>query len=78
MVFWWARAWEVASPGLDPVEWLRVVMAELDAKFRSWKMPQEEDDLCGCADPQLVAALEFIAALIPDEDEPPPVAARDS
>ncbi len=69
MVYWQARALELVSPGADLAQWLRSVLAELNTKFASWKVPDEGDDPYGCADPQLVAALEIIAAMFPDEKE---------
>lgn len=65
-----ARTWDAIGQGAGLAVWLRSAAADLGARFGSWKSQGEEDeDILGCADPQLVAALEFLASLIPDEEE---------
>jgi hypothetical protein len=57
-------------PAYGIVEWLRALLASLSARFASWKGEgEDEENLLGAADPELVAALEFIAALLKDEPE---------
>lgn len=66
---WQAVVVEAAPEWVNPFEWLRSALATLGEKFGSWRNDDNDDnDVFGCADPQLVAALEFIASLIPDEE----------
>lgn len=69
MMFLQARTWDLASPSLAAMERLRLWLSELNARFGSWKTPDDEDDILNSADPQLVAALEFVASLFADEKE---------
>lgn len=57
---------EGALPAPDLWEWARAFLLELGARFASWKSGCE-DDPGSAADPQLVAALEFLAGLMPEE-----------
>lgn len=56
------RAW----PALDPWEWVRAFLAEWGARLAAWKSGGE-DDPSSAADPQLVAALEILAGLMPED-----------
>ncbi len=58
---------EAAPESVNPLEWLRSALAALWAKFGSWQPVEEDDEPLDCADPQLVAALEFIASLLPED-----------
>lgn len=62
-----ARSWAMGHQVLALPEWLRAALAKLSALFGSWKDDGEEEDLMGAADPEVVAALQFLASIIPDE-----------
>ncbi len=61
------RTWEAGRPTLGPLEWLRAALSNLSALFGSWKSDGDEEDLVSGADPEVVAALQFLASIIPDE-----------
>lgn len=63
-----ARAWEVGPPTLGLMEWLRAWLASWSARFDSWKTEGDEDDLLTGADPEMVAALQFLASLLPNDE----------
>ncbi len=62
-----ARSWEVGQPTSGLLEWLRAALSNLSALFGSWKSDGDEEDLASGADPEVVAALQFLASIIPDE-----------
>jgi len=62
-----ARGWEMVRPTVGLVEWLQTALSDLSARFASWKSEGDEDDPTAGADPELVAALQFLASIIPDE-----------
>lgn len=64
-------AWEVVQPASGLLEWLRSALSGLNALFASWKNEGDDEELsgAGAADPELVAALQFIASLLSDEPE---------
>lgn len=56
------------APRVDVVEMIRVAMSDLRAQLGSWRV-DEGDDESGCVDPQVVAALEWLAASLRDDRE---------
>lgn len=62
------RTWEAGRPTEGPLEWLRAAWSSLGARFGSWRTEPEEEDLLSGADPEVVAALQFLASIIPDEE----------
>ncbi len=64
-----ARSWDLDRPLDGPLEWLRGALSGLSARFGSWRVDEEDEDLMGTADPEVVAALQFLASILPDDDE---------
>lgn len=62
-----AGSWEMGHKALALPEWLRAALSNLSARFGSWKDDGEEEDLMAGADPEVVAALQFLASIIPDD-----------
>ncbi len=64
-----AVAAEMGQNGVSFLEAVRGWLSGLSARFGSWRNERDEDDATSAADPELVAALEFLASIIPEERE---------
>ncbi|MHB8993214.1 MAG: hypothetical protein ACYC66_16470 [Chloroflexota bacterium] len=64
-----AGSWDLDRPLHGSLEWLRGVLSGLSARFGSWRVDEEDEDLMGTADPEVVAALQYLVSILPDDEE---------